>query len=268
MKLFYYILFLFSFSFLQAQDSTRVVIKGKIIVNSPDIEGVTIYNKSSNIGTVTDLEGNFEIKGMLNDKINVHSLQFIDFDIVVAQDILDSKQMNIYLVEQINNLDEVVILPYDLSGVLTKDIKDAEVFDTNLEGVQALALDISAYEFADDQYSKVENYAAMSPNERIRYQANGMALLQGLAGLIFKKKSKSKIDNQIKELTGSLQTKYDHGYYTTNFSIPEEKVEAFIAYVETNNFDSELLKKGKELQLIEHLNNQSSQFLKLKVEKK
>ena len=61
---------------------------------------------------------------------------------------------------------------------------------------------------------------------------------------------------------------YDHQYYTTNFKIPEAQVEAFIVYVESNNFDTSLLDKNNEMQLIEHLNKKSKAFLSKKNEQK
>ena len=129
--------------------------------------------------------------------------------------------------------------------------------------------DISLYEFADDSYSKVDNLAAMSQNERIRYQADGMAILGGLVGLIFKKKDKKSRNNNSTESLEvlALSDIYNHDYYTQNFKIPEDQVEAFIAFVETSDFDSTLLENGKEMELIEHLNSESKIFLKTTIEK-
>ncbi|MGB6267418.1 MAG: carboxypeptidase-like regulatory domain-containing protein, partial [Olleya sp.] len=259
--------FLFALSFSYAQDSTRVEVKGKIIVASPDLEGITVYNSSSNKGTVTDANGEFVISAMLNDKINIHALQFKDFNVVVAQDVIDSKQMNVFLVEQVNKLDEVVILSYDLTGVLKEDVANVQTFNPDLDAIYFGVDDISFYEFANDQYSKVENLAAMSQNERIRYQADGMAILGSLVGLIFKKKDKKKATTSSVEEVTSLSDTYTHEYYMVNFNIPEDKVEAFIAYVETNDFNTTLLEEGKEMQLIEYLNTQSKEFLKPVVEK-
>ena len=268
MKLYLIILTVLAFSLSYAQDSTRVEVNGKIIVASPDLEGITVYNSSSNRGTVTDENGEFTIKAKVNDKISLSALQFKDFNVVVAQEVIDSKQMNVYLVEQVNKLDEVVILPYDLTGVLEEDVANVETFNPDLNAIYFGVNDISIYEFADDQYSKVENLAAMNQNDRIKYQANGMALLGGLVGLIFKKKDNKKATNTLAvEELASLSDTYKHDYFTLNFKIPEEKVEAFIAHVETNNFDSTLLKKGKEMQLIEYLNTQSQEFLKPTIEK-
>lgn len=270
MKLYIFSFLLIAFSFSQghAQDSTRVELKGKVIVDSPDLEGITIYNSSSNKGTITNQNGEFTIKAMLNDKISISALQFKDFTVLVAQDVIDSKQMNVFLVEKVNKLDEVVILAYDLSGVLEEDIANVETFNPDLDAIYFGVGDISAYEFADDQYSKVENIAAMNQNDRLRYQANGMILLESLVDLIFRKKGKkaagkNNTDNQL----ASLDDAFNHEYYITNFKIPADKVEAFIAYVQTNNFDVNLLKKTNEMQLIQHLNDQSKVFLNTDVEK-
>ena len=260
---------LLTFSFASAQDSTRVEIKGKIIIDSPDLEGITVYNSSSNRGTITDSIGGFTIKAKLNDKISVSALQFKDFNVVVAQEVIDFKQMNVYLVEQVNKLDEVVILPYNLTGILKEDVSSVKTFNANMDAIYFGVDDISLYEFADDSYSKVENLAAMSQNERIRYQADGIAILSGLVGLIFKKKDKKKRNNNNTESLDVLELSdvYNHDYYTLNFKIPEDQVEAFIAYVETNNFDTALLNNGKEMDLIEHLNLESKKFLKTTIEK-
>ncbi len=252
----------------QAQDSTRVELKGKVIVDSPDLEGITIYNSSSNKGTITNQNGEFTIKAMLNDKISISALQFKDFTVLVAQEVIDSKQMNVFLVEQVNKLDEVVILPYDLTGVLEEDVANVETFNPDLDAIYFGIGDISAYQFADDEYSKVENLAAMSQNDRLRYQANGMLLLESLVDLIFNKKGKRAADKKrTDDQLASLHDVFNHEYYITNFKIPEDKVEAFIAHVQTNNFDVNLLKKENEMQLIQHLNNQSKSFLNTEVEK-
>ncbi|WP_289046639.1 carboxypeptidase-like regulatory domain-containing protein [uncultured Olleya sp.] len=255
--------------FSYAQDSTRVEITGKIIIDSPDLEGITVYNSSSNRGAVTDQKGEFKIKVMLNDRINVSALQFKDFNVVIAQEVIENKQMNVYLVEQVNKLDEVVILPYDLTGVLNEDVANVKTFNPDLDAIYFGVNDISFYEFSNDEYSKVENLAAMNQNERIRYQADGMAIIGGLVNLIFKKKDKKKSSAEIQtiETSKDLSDMYKHEYYTVNFKIPEDQVEAFIAFVQKNNFDTDLLVKGKEMQLIEHLNGQSKQFLKTSIEK-
>jgi len=92
--------FFFFLCIASAQEVERIEIEGKIIVEVEDIEGITVYNTSSNKGTITDAKGVFKIKVALNDKIEVSALQFQDFDVKISQDVINSKEITVYLVEQ------------------------------------------------------------------------------------------------------------------------------------------------------------------------
>ena len=47
---------------INAQTFNIQEVSGKIIVESSDIGGITVFNKSSNNGTITDDNGEFVIK--------------------------------------------------------------------------------------------------------------------------------------------------------------------------------------------------------------
>ena len=65
-----------------AQEIERVEVNGRIIVDRNDVEGVTVYNHSSQTGTVTDKEGNFVINVAINDRVEFGALQFQNFTII------------------------------------------------------------------------------------------------------------------------------------------------------------------------------------------
>ena len=118
-----WVLFLFTqITQIYSQELERVNIAGTIIVNSLDLEGVTVYNAISNTGTVTDKKGQFVIGAALNDKLIISALQFQNFEITINQDIMDSQTLIAVLVEEVNKLPEVVILPYGLTGNVSTDI--------------------------------------------------------------------------------------------------------------------------------------------------
>ena len=179
--------FFASFSFY-AQDDSRVEVKGKIIVDVEDLENITIYNTSSNKGAVTDSIGNFKIKVALNDEIRISSVQLIPFTTKITDAVIDTKVLKIYLKEYINTLDEVVLLPYDLTGDLATDALGAKVSDPIVFNFESF----ENFEMPDDYHSKVDNIAMGSQNDRIRYQANGMAIVGLLTNWIFKKKKNKK----------------------------------------------------------------------------
>ncbi|MCK7590173.1 carboxypeptidase-like regulatory domain-containing protein [Subsaxibacter sp. CAU 1640] len=247
-----------------SQEIKRVEISGKIVVNSEDLENVTIYNTSSNKGTLTDEDGKFKIEVALFDILEVRALQFQDFTVTIDKNIIDSKKATIFLVEKVNKLNEVLILPYDLTGNLVVDMESVRTFNPNLDAIYFGIGDISAYEFPDDYKSEVENIAARQPND-IRYQMDGVALV----GLLLKPLFKSKKDKKTKEIekVNEIQSTSLRDYYSTrfivdNFKIPEDKVNDFVAYVESHDLDYSLLKKGKEMDFLEFLTQKSDEFLK------
>ena len=98
MKNYFLTTFLLFFSLLvTAQDVNRVEVNGKIIAKN-DVEGVTVFNTSSNKGTVADENGDFKLDVALNDIIEVSSLQYVSVEVSVTQDVIDSKVLRLFLV--------------------------------------------------------------------------------------------------------------------------------------------------------------------------
>ncbi len=247
-----------------AQDQNRIEITGKIVVNSEDLENVTIYNASSNRGTLTDENGKFKIKVALFDVLEVHALQFQDFTVNVDQNIIDSKKATILMVEKVNKLDEILILPYDLTGDLSIDMESVRTFNPDLDAIYFGIADSTAFEFSDDYKSEIVNIAAQDPNN-IQYQLDGAALIQYLLKPLFKTKQEKiqmRLNEQKDISTSGLRDYYSNYYIIENFNIPEDDIGEFVTYVESHGLDYSLLKKGKELVFLEFLTEKSHEFLK------
>lgn len=265
MKNNYFILVILYFmvSFAFSQNINRIEVFGKIVVDSVDVEAITVYNTSSNKGTITDKNGQFSIKVALNDRIKFSALQFEKFIIVINDAILYSKIMTVFLVEKINKLDEVVLLPYGLSGDLTVDIESVKTFNPNLDALYFGIKNVDVFDFTDDYKSKVLNIAM----EEDTY-FNGLNLIN-VIGLfvkpIFNNKKKNRINNS--NTYQDLTTKYWLAYLQKNLNISENKINDFVYYIEDIGFDKGLMDEGKELQFLEFLINQSKEFQKIKNKK-
>lgn len=260
---------LFAFS-IYAQDIERIEVNGKIIVSSEDKEGVTVYNTSSNKGTVTDENGEFKIKVTINDKVEFGALQFKDFTVTITENIIKSKKLTVILVEEVNKLDEVVILPFDLTGNLNVDLENVRTYNVSLDAVYFGLNNIENFEFSADYKTKVDNPAFDEYNPRV----DNMLNLVNIAGFLVSQvvdidtvKSKSKEEKLIKKTPfKEALDKYSINYIHANFNIPLDQVETFIDYMETQGIDEDLLKKDKEMQLLERINELSKSFLKEKSE--
>lgn len=258
-------IFCFTIAFAYSQDIDRIEVYGKIVVDSVDVEGVTVYNTSSNKGTITDIEGKFSISVALNDRLEVSALQFEKFMVVINEDVIASKILTVFLVEKLNKLPEVIILPYGLSGYLSVDIESIKTFNPDMDAIYFGIQNMDEYEFTDDYKSAVTNLAMQKGQFY-----NGVDFV-GIIGFLVKPlfDSKSRIfSNSTSTSTyDSLTAKYSLNYLKKNLNIPETKVDEFVYYVENSGFDKNLMQDGNELEFLEFLIDQSRQFKNTYTEK-
>ena len=242
---------------INAQDVQRIEVNGKIIVDSPDIEGVAIFNTSSNKGTITDAEGKFSILVALNDRLQISALQFEDFEIVVTQDIIDSKALTVVLVEEVNKLPEIIILPYGLTGNLTVDAVRAKIVNPNLDALYFGLDNLDKFEFTDDYISGVKNIAI---NETGLINGVDFVKILGFAlKPLFKSDKKQILKNEF-AFDRDIVDKYSPEYLMEKLNIPKHQITEFIYFVEDSGMDKNLLDDGKELQFLDYIIKKSKEF--------
>lgn len=112
MKQHYLLIFLFTGLLAQAQEN-RVLISGEIKNDSVPIENVHIINKNAQKGTITNKQGHFKISVTDKDTLMISDIQFQDKIIIVNQDHLLTKFIEINLLELTNQLDEVIVQQFD-----------------------------------------------------------------------------------------------------------------------------------------------------------
>jgi hypothetical protein len=258
----FFITFLISSHLVVSQNIDRVEVKGKIVVNTDDKFGITVFNKSSKQGSITDEKGEFSIKVALNDVIEFRALQFQTFTVIIDEDIMTSKKMTVYLVEQVNKLDEVIILPYDLTGNLLVDIESVKTFNPDMDAIYFGLSNLHVYEFSDDYRSKVVNIAM--PERDLIHGINVKNLVGMFLEPLFNKSKKKKnktIQETANTTVGGFQERYSTQFLVDNFKIPEDKIDEFIVYVETHGLDYSLLDKGKEFEFLDFISQKSVLFL-------
>jgi CarboxypepD_reg-like domain len=249
-----------------SQDVERSTINGKIIVSTEDKEGVTVYNTSSNKGTVTDQDGYFSIQVALNDVIEFGALQFKDFTVSITEDILKSKRLTVILVEEVNKLDEVVLLPFDLTGNLNADLENVRTYNVSLDDVYFGLDHITDFEFSADYKTAANNLAVSEYNPTVGNMLNLVNLASFLVSQVADIDAKHPVSDKKKLLNKTpfkkALDKYSINYIHVNFNIPLDQVEAFLDYVESEGIDEKLLEKDKELQFLERITKLSKSFLK------
>ena len=256
-------LFVFCISFFGfSQDIQREIVSGKIIVEGSDIEGITIYNASSNIGTVTNKNGEFTIAVAVKDLLEIRALEYQDFDVVVNKAILKSKKISIFLIEEMNILDEVIVTTKVLTGNIVTDANNLESFSPKLDAIYFGIKSVDPYELSDDNRSQIKN---LEMNEQGKTMVNGLNVVNVVDQLLiplFRSEVKDKEAAGVPEVpVKSIKYYLGSTFLVENFDIPEHRVEEFIRYVEDDTFDFDLLNYGHEIEFLDLLSKKSKIFL-------
>lgn len=251
---------------LFAQDIDRTKVLGKIHVPpGEDAEGISVYNISSQKGTITNADGTFEIELAENDRIQITSLQYQPFTVVADRGIVERKQMNIFLNPSVNQLEEVVVRPYDLSGNINVDVKKIPTYNVSKD------LNLSYYnlkygdDLEPDDKTAVPGNAAEEAlhGNYIKNGANILAILGGVAQLLFPEGKKiTLVEKQETQsaISNNIQQRFSKDFIAANFDIPENKAVDFLFYAQENGLDQNLLKPENEMQLMEFLFKKSKEY--------
>lgn len=256
---------------LFAQDIDRISVQGKIHVpEGEDAEGISVYNSSSQKGTITKEDGTFEISVAENDRLRIFALQYQPFTVVVDKSILERKKMNIYVNPAVTQLDEVVVRPYDLSGNVRADVEKIPTYYADHDWNLSYAAMEFEYGFIVDRQTQIQGNAAEQALS-LNYLENGMdvlAIMGGVANLLFPNRNGKSISKRKRAedetlISNNLQRRFSQQFVEDNFDIPKEEAVSFLYFVQDNGFDKDMFKPENELQLMQFLKDQSIAYKKL-----
>lgn len=118
--------FCLSLGFVKAQDFAKR-IEGRVFSKDGDVATVHVSNISTKRGAITDVSGYFEITARLNDTLVFSAVQYERVEIIVTWGVLEKKLVQVPLKESLTELDEVVVMPYNLTGDLDRDMGNMKV---------------------------------------------------------------------------------------------------------------------------------------------
>ncbi len=256
-----------------SQQIERVIVEG--FISAPpgeDLEAISIYNVSSQKGTITNEKGEFTLEVAVNDRVLFSALQFQKFTVIVDEGIVANRVMKIYVNPAILELDEIIVRPHDLTGNIRVD---ASRIKTSKPPV---SLNLSwedleyGFEFSDDKSSGVRN-SALDKTSKMATEHIGTVNLLGFVGLIGKslfKSQKSSTEKQspleraqLSDVSyTAIYQRFPKTFFTDFLQIPEERIENFIYFSIENGFTVDLLKETNELKLMDFFEKQSKIYLK------
>ncbi|GAA4277288.1 carboxypeptidase-like regulatory domain-containing protein [Aquimarina mytili] len=241
-----------------AQITSRVIIDGKISAPiGDDVEGVVVYNRSTNKGTISNKDGVFRINAGINDKIEVVAMQYQHFVILVDKGIINTKKLNVFLNESVNQLEEVVVTPYDLLGNVSVDVKKIGYSQSGIKDVAkqtSSKINDTDYDFTPDDLTTPENNAFVE--ERF---INGLNFVN-LFKLAFENKNKSKTKKEPKDIDVKVRNMYNDDFFKDYLALEIHQINDFLFFAEDNGLNNAYFETGKELDLLQFLVIQSKLY--------
>lgn len=252
-----------------AQHIERKVLNGKIVADSLEVENLTVYNITSNVGAVTNADGKFSIKARATDTLYIQGISYESKKYVLTHKDFWLEELEIRLKTNITELNEIEITPYTLTGIVEVDIKRIQVYGEGFTKIDARKV----MHYEDDVRVGTPVNTVMpthfAPNGS---NFNFLAMGAGLVSLFVKDRNPKKYservfeerrqkDIQSKPFSDHIYERFAHNFFVETLKIKHEQIPLFLQYAEMPVKDLSLfLKPENEIQLIEYLTAKAKIF--------
>ena len=216
------------------------IVKGKITDSGNDIamEGVNIVNINQVSGTITNIDGEFQIQAKTNDTLHLSFLGYKSIKVRVTNDwIRFGNRTTIKLTELALALEEVVINKLKLTGYLEIDIKQIPIQKNVRYSISGLNNGYESSPKAPTMVNKVLG-AIFNP-------ANFLHSIFGKKPRQMKKLRKMKKENEIRDL---LASRFDREMLTAILNVDKIDLELLISEC---NYSDDFIKKANDLQILD-----------------
>jgi hypothetical protein len=227
------VLLLLAVNMVSAQGNQVKSIKGKVVSQTVDLEGIYIINLRSDASTATGKEGYFSINAAVGDTLMFSAIQIKGKKMVLTATDFDKDLLLVKLEPMINRLDEVVIKQYKninavSLGIISRDTKHYTPAERKLKT-------------ASDEDLKGNQDGTMGASASLDPLFNWMS---GRTTML-----KKEVEVEKKEsLLQRIENQFELGYFTKKLNIPEEYVKGFWYFVvEDTKFALALNAKNKTL---------------------
>lgn len=227
-----------------AQDT---YLKGQIFADSVDTYQVNVININQEIGSISNNEGKYKIKAAIGDSILFTSLQHKTYTISVEESNLKTNT-SIFLELEINELPEVTLNEYQLSGDLSNDIDQVKV------------------DFIDQRQFGFGVPRKLNKIDREIYSAStGMLtpLIYALNGEA-KKLKKRKANAIVQSNKNRVLRNISENLITKDLRIPEEYIEDFAYFCAEDEQTISIMNKNDPLAFIDELKLKAIAYLEIK----
>ena len=206
-----------------AQDFFSEKLEGRVYSKDGDVAATHVLNTTTKKATITDINGFFSIAVNLNDTLVFSAVQYRRKEMIVTLSVLESKLLMVPLDEALTELEEVIVMPYNLSGDVGRDLNRLNTEPVVTASTLGLP---NAYAIFPSQAERLLNEATTG---------GGILPINPVLNAITgrTKMLKSRVArNATYNRTQRVRSFYADSLYVSRFKIPEDKIDDFMYFCE------------------------------------
>lgn len=238
---------------VSAQTLPSKQLEGRVYSDSGDVAATHVLNITSKKASITDQDGFFTITVRLNDTLVFSAVQYKRKTMRVTQSVLESKLLYVPMEELINELDEVIVMPYNLTGDMATDLGRTLIDPVVTSSTLGLP----------NAYIKLPTQA-----ERKLFEATSGGgfiplnpILNGISGRT--KMLKQRVArNEKYERTQRVRAFYADSLFTTEFKIPQGNIDDFMYFCEVDPAFQTLVDSHDQFKIWEFMRRKSVVYRK------
>lgn len=251
--------FITSCCILQSQQQKE--LQGKVVAQGKDVTGVVVRNINSRKATITDEKGNFSIAAKQNDTLIFLAVQFKNKIIPLTAEVFNTSFITVPLEEFVNELNEVIVSPYNLSGDIDKDIQNLKLEkDVSAEALGLPNADVkiatqSERQLYDADHGKFFYYYVVGAAININ------KILNRISGRTKMLKKRVAVDKKYAQ-TQLVQDAFVDSLFIDSLKIPNDSFSDFMYFCEVDEDFDAVVKTDDQLKIWEFLINKSEVYRK------
>ena len=214
------------------------------------IANVNVINLNKAIGTTTNTKGFFEIEANINDTLHISFIGFQSLKVRVTNDWIKNKTTKIQLTEKAIALEEVIIMPYNLTGYLEIDSKLIPMRENYRYSISGLQQGYEAGEYSPNAFGRVMG-SIFNPADML-YNFFGKKPKE------LKRLKEIKKDNSVREM---LESKYDREMIAVLLGIDKQELAEIM---ERCNYSEAFVKSANDLQIMDAISQCYEEYKVLK----
>jgi len=247
-----------------SQNGNLKVLQGVLVCDSLKVERATITNTTSHTYAISDDLGFFSIFAKDGDSLVISSVVFDTEQLILKASDFNRLIYTIHLSLNVNQLDEVKVGPYKLSGDLVYDAKRIKVkpsFQVDLPDLDIKNMEITGVK------ARVDNLAMSNVNRPL----NGVDFIKlggKLVDLLGGSSSKVTPSKPLKQYTSTefsaeIKKRFLPEFFEKKLNVQEDKIGLFLDYCFSQEINQkQLLESSSGLALIDFLVEKSISFIK------